>query len=241
MTVRPARRIVAMGGGGFSMGFGLELDDGLLALAGATTSSPRVLFVPTASGDSADYIVRFYTAFAGRAAASHVSLFRRVDDDLEALCRAQDVIYVGGGNTANMLAVWRTHGFDRALRAAYEAGVVVAGISAGAVCWFEDGVTDSFGEPLRPLGTGLGWLPGPMVPHYDGEAARRPTLHRLVVDDVWPQALAVDDAAAAVFVDETLAEVWSARDGAAAYHVSVVDGFASERPLETVRPPREPG
>lgn len=227
-----------MGGGGFSMGFGLELDTGVLALTGVTR--PRVLFVPTASGDSADYIARFYAAFARPAEAAHVSLFRREHADLDALCRDQDVIYVGGVNTANMLAVWQTHGFDRALRSAYDAGVVMAGISAGAVCWFEDGVTDSFGRPLRPLGTGLGWLAGAMVPHYDGEADCRPTLHRLIVDDVWPHALAVDDGAAAVFVDEVLTEVWSAREGAAGHRVSVVDGFAAEHAIATVSPPRSP-
>jgi dipeptidase E len=234
--VRAARRVVAIGGGGFTMGFAHELDTGVLALT--ESERPHVLFVPTASGDSGDHIARFYAAFARRTEASHVGLFHRTVDDLAGLCCAQDVIYVGGGNTANMLAVWRTHGFDRALRAAYEAGVVIAGISAGAVCWFEDAVTDSFGPPLRPLGAGLGWLPGPLVPHYDSEPGRRPALHQLVVDGVWPSGLAVDDGAALVFVDEQLTEVWSARARAAAYRVTVKDGYASEHRLDTERPPR---
>jgi dipeptidase E len=237
MTANPTpRHLVALGGGGFSMGFAAELDDGLLALTGA--DHPRVLFVPTASGDAADYIARFYRAFARRAAASHCELFRR-DGDLEALCRAQDLIYVGGGNTANMLAVWRIHGMDRALRAAYDAGVVIAGISAGAVCWFEDAVTDSYGLPMRALGTGLGWLPGPLVPHYDGEAERRPVTHRLVGDGTWPHgALAVDDGAAAVFVDEQLVEVWSAQANATAYRVSLAGGAPAEQRLDAIAPPR---
>jgi peptidase E len=160
------------------MGLETGIDDGLLALAGH--ARPRVLFVPTASGDSADLITRFYAAFARRSEASHVSLVRREIADLDALCRDQHLIYVGGGNTANMLAMWRVHGFDRALRAAYEAGVVITGVSAGAVCWFDDAVTDSFGMPMRRLGDGLGWLRGVLVPHYDREAQRRPVLARLV-------------------------------------------------------------
>lgn len=228
------RRVVPMCGG-FSTGAGPDIDAGLLALIGAPR--PRVLFVPTASGDAEGYIARFYAAFADAAEPSHVSLFRRGDPDLEALCRAQDLIYVGGGNTANMLAVWRVHGMDRALRAAYDAGVLITGISAGAVCWFEDAITDSFGYPLRPLGDGLGWLPGPLVPHYDGEAGRRPALHRAVVDRVWPSGLAVDDGAALVFEDETLVEVWTARPGAAAYRVEVAGDAAVEHRLPA-GPPR---
>ena len=225
-----------MGGGGFSMEMGLGLDDELLSATGAPR--PRVMFVPTASGDSADYVARFHAAMDERAEATHVSLFRREHDDLAALCRRQHVIYVGGGNTANMIAIWRTHGFDRALRAAYEAGVILAGVSAGAVCWFEDGVTDSFGQPLRRLGDGLGWLRGAMVPHYRFEPARRPTTHALIEEGVWPHALAVDDGAAAVYVNEALAEVWSAEPGATAYRVQLVEGTITEETLVTVTVPR---
>jgi dipeptidase E len=124
---------------------------------------PRICFVPTASGDSSMYITRFYEAFVGRAEASHLGLFGRPRTDTAAVLAAQDIVYVGGGNTANMLAVWRVHGVDRMLRAAWERGVILTGVSAGMICWFEAGVTDSFG-PLAALRDGLGILPGSGLP-----------------------------------------------------------------------------
>jgi peptidase E len=139
------RQIVAMGGGGFSMEPDNPLlDDYILSLA--STDRPRICFLPTASGDDPTYIVNFYTAFAGRADASHLPLFSRRGEDAQAFLLDQDVIYVGGGNTENMLAIWRVHGVDRALRAAWDAGIVLAGLSAGSLCWFETGTTDSFGS-----------------------------------------------------------------------------------------------
>src|SRR5919201_2079274 len=137
------RHIVAMGGGGFSMDDAV-LDDYVLGLAAA--ERPAVCFLPTASGDADSYVVRFYAAFPPeRARASHLPLFARDDRDPRAYLLAQDVVYVGGGNTVNMLAVWRAHGVDAALREAWEAGVVLTGLSAGSLCWFEGGVTDSYG------------------------------------------------------------------------------------------------
>ena len=158
------------------------LDDHVLELgrAGGGRERPRVCFVPTASGDSAEYIAGFYAAFARRSEASHLALFARTVVDIEAMLLDQDVVYVGGGNTVNMLAVWRVHGVDRALRRAWESGVVMAGVSAGAICWFEGGTTDSFGPDLAGLSDGLGFLPGSFSPHYDGEPGRRPLFRRLV-------------------------------------------------------------
>lgn len=209
--------IIALGGGGFSMEASPLLDDFVLASAGRP--DPRVLFVPTASGDSADYIARFYRALARRARCRHVELFRRTEPDLRALVLDHDVVYVGGGNTANMLAVWRVQGFDVALREAHRAGVVLAGISAGAVCWFEGAVTDSLAPELRPLHDGLGLLPGVMVPHYDGEAERRPALHRLLADGAFASAWAADDSAALCFEGGALAEVVASRAGASGWRV----------------------
>ena len=144
------RHIVAMGGGGFSMEpRNPKLDDFVLSLA-RRKRRPRVCFVGTASGDSDSYIRRFHEAFPpSRAAATHLTFFERKVRDLKSFVMEQDVIYVGGGSSANMLAVWRLHGLDKVLRAAWNAGVVMAGISAGAICWFEDGLTDSFGMPFR--------------------------------------------------------------------------------------------
>jgi dipeptidase E len=210
------RQIIAMGGGGFSM----EPDNPLLdehVLAATGIAQPRVCFLPTASGDAEGYIARFYDAFGLRAEPSHLGLFHREVADVEAFLCAQHLIYVGGGNTANMLAVWRVHGVDRALRAAWHRGVVLAGVSAGAVCWFEAAVSDSFG-PLSPLRDGLGLVPGTCAPHYDGDPERRPAFARMVKAGL-PPGYGVDDGAALHFVDDALAEVVTSRPEARAYRV----------------------
>jgi dipeptidase E len=142
----------------------------------------------------------------------------------------QDVVYVGGGSTANLLVVWRLHGLDRALRAAYGAGVVLAGISAGMNCWFEASVTDSFGPELAGLPDGLGFLPGSACPHYDGEALRRPVYHRLVAEG-FPGGYAADEGAALVFADGELSEVVASRPGVQGYRVALVDGEVVEEPI----------
>jgi dipeptidase E len=149
-------------------------------------------------------------------------------DDLRDLALAHDAILVCGGNTANMLAVWRVHGFDRILREAWEAGVVLFGWSAGMICWFEAGVTDSFGPQLAGMRDGLGFLPGSACPHYDGEDLRRPVYTGLVADG-FPPGLALDDAAAARFDGTELVEVVATADGARGYRV----GSDGEVPLET--------
>ena len=140
-----------------------RLDKWLVSLA--RRSRPRVLFIPTASGDAKDYIRRFYRAFARYPCRpTHLQLFNRVAVDLRKQVVSQDLIYVGGGNTANLLAIWKVHGLDNALREAWHEGVVLCGVSAGAICWFEGGVTDSFGQTLRALEGGLALLPGSFCP-----------------------------------------------------------------------------
>jgi peptidase E len=228
--------IVAMGGGGFSM----EPDNPLLddfvldlARAGRGRDRPRVCFVPTASGDADGYVARFYAAFARRAEASHLALFNRTVVDLERFVLEQDVVYVGGGNTANLLAVWRTHGLDRLLARAWAEGTVLTGLSAGSICWFEGGTTDSFG-PLGALRDGLALLPGSHSPHYDGEPERRPAYHRLVADGSLPDGHAADDGAALVFRGTMLAEVVASRPAARVYRVvRGPDGAAVETELAT--------
>jgi dipeptidase E len=227
------RNIVALGGGGFSMEPDNPLlDDFVLSLA-RRKRRPRICFIATASGDSDSYIRRFHEAFPpSRAAAIHLTFFERKVRDLKSLVMEQDVIYVGGGSSANMLALWRLHGLDKALRAAWNAGTVMAGISAGAICWFEDGVTDSFGMPYRALDDGLGFVRGACCPHYDGEKERRPTLLRLVRRG-FPSTLALDDGAAAHFVGTRLSEAVSSRPQARACRVSLVNGKAIEFPIPT--------
>jgi dipeptidase E len=148
-------------------------------------------------------------------------------DDLRGVALAHDVIMVAGGNTANMLAVWRVHGFDSVLREAWESGILLTGWSAGMICWFEAGVTDSFGPQLEGMRDGLGFLAGSACPHYDGEKLRRPVYERLVRDG-FPPGLALDDAAGAHFVGTELHEVVASSPGAGGYRVTA-DG---EVPLD---------
>jgi dipeptidase E len=213
------RHVVALGGGGFSdrAGAVTPLDRFIVSLA--VTDDPRICFVPTASGDASPYVERFYAAFSQiRCRPSHVSLFGPAYPRLPENLLEQDVVYVGGGSTANMLAVWRLHGVDDALRVAWARGVVLCGISAGSLCWFEGGVTDSFGA-LRPIRDGLGILPGTNCPHYDSEAERRPTYQRAVSDGTLGPGLAADDGVGLHFRGTELAAVVSERQGAAAYRV----------------------
>jgi peptidase E len=214
-------QIFAMGGGGFSMEpENPLLDDHLLSLVDSGRT-PRVCFVPTASGDSEGYIARFMDAFGpDRAEASVLTLFKRTVQDLHAFVMSQDIIYVGGGNTANLLAIWRVHGLDVVLKEAYQSGVIMAGVSAGMNCWFEASVTDSFeADGCGPLPDGIGLIPGSACPHYDGEALRRPR-YRELVDAGFPEGIAADDGVGLHYVGTDLQEVVTCRPDTAAYRVT---------------------
>jgi len=151
---------------------------------------------------------------------TEISFYPWPPADLREQALAADAILVGGGNTANMLAVWRVHGFDRILREAWEAGVLLTGWSAGMICWFEAGVTDSFGPELDGMRDGLGFLPGSACPHYDGEELRRPVYTRLIRDEGFPAGIALDDGVAAVYEGTELREVVTARPAAGGYRVA---------------------
>ena len=207
---------MALGGGGFSDQDEPRLDDFVLGLAGS--DRPRICFLGTASGDSPTYVVKFYDAFRERARPSHLELFGRPRRDLRELLLGQEIIYVGGGNTANMLAIWRVHGVDRILREAWERGIVLAGISAGSICWFDAGVTDSFGDELVPLDC-LGFLRGSNCPHYDSEPDRRPTYRGLVESGTLPPGFAAEDGVGLHFAGAELAEIVGGRAGARAFRV----------------------
>ena len=218
-----------MGGGGFSMEpDNPALDQFVLSLT--RRENPSVCFLATASGDAESYIDSFYTAFRRLPCRpTHVPLFARTPD-LKAVLLEQDVIYVGGGNTKSMLAVWREWGIPELMRRAWESGTVLAGVSAGAICWFETGLTDSSGTGLYPLAC-LGFLPGVCCPHYDGEPERRPALHGLLERGTITSALALDDGAAAHFINGTLANIVSSRPHARAYRVERVGGQVRETVL----------
>ena len=183
---------------------------------------PRLCVLNTAVGDDPNAYLRFYDRLAETPArVRHLALFPMPNvADPEDLLMSQDVIFVGGGSVANMVAVWRVHGIDEFLRKAWHAGIVLAGSSAGGICWFEGGTTDSFGVRLRPFTDGLGMLAGSFCPHYSSEQERRPLYRRLVADGTLPDGVACDDGAGAHYVDETLAELVADRPEANAYRVA---------------------
>jgi dipeptidase E len=226
------RTILAMGGGGFTADPGdPALDELVLQLAAKPV--PRILFLPTASGDPRDQIARFHSAFGDRPCEPDVlSLFRLAElrRPLAEVVLSQDVIYVGGGSMRNLLAIWHVHGLDRLLREAWERCVVLAGLSAGAMCWFQGGVTTSNGPP-QPT-PGLGLLPGSLSVHADGQPARAPVYRAAVADGTLPPGWLADDGAALLFRDMTLERVVSARRGAGAARVDLVDGEVVQTPIE---------
>jgi peptidase E len=209
------RHIVGLGGGGDTPEQTQLLYDYVLSLTGR--EQPRLLYVPTAVGDSDEGIVTFYERFAGRGQLSHLKTFPWPPADLRELILSQHAISVSGGNTANMLAIWKVHGIDRLMREAWQQGVILWGASAGMICWFEHGVTDSFGPQLEGMDC-LGFLPGSACPHYDGEAERRPR-YRELVDGGFAEGIAADDGVALHYVGTEIAEIVTCRPGAAAYRV----------------------
>ncbi|GAB3243943.1 Type 1 glutamine amidotransferase-like domain-containing protein [Chitinimonas naiadis] len=226
------QQLIVLGGGGFSMEKTPALDRYFLAATGK--ARPRVCFLPTASGDAESYLLKFYASHAQYdCIPSHLSLFRPSCRDLAGLLLQQDAIFVGGGNTRSMLALWQEWGLPQALRAAYEAGVVLGGISAGMICWFETGLTDSNPGPLSPL-AGLGWLAGGACPHFDGEPERRPRLHELVQQGIMPASWALDDGAALHFIDGDLHRAVSSRQNAKAWRLGLSrQGLVQETAHET--------
>ena len=225
------RQIVVVGGGGFG-----PLLDFVLGLT--RRKKPRVCRIGTATADRPEATLGFYSAMvAAGAVPSHLDLFPMPNvSDIGAHLLQQDAVWVGGGSVANLLAVWRVHGVDRSLREAWESGVVLSGVSAGGLCWFEAGTTDSFGVELRPFTNGLGFLAGSHCPHYDSEERRRPTYHRLVSQGVIPAGYAADDGVALHFVDRDLADVLADREVAKAWRVErAADG---DGVIETAIAPR---
>jgi dipeptidase E len=218
------RQIVGLGGAGSTEEETGRLIEHVVGLA--EKSSPKVCFVPTAVGDDADSVLRIYGLLPAQARTSYLPFFPWPPDDLRRFALDQDVIFVGGGNTANALAIWRVHGFDEILRDAWEGGIVLTGWSAGMICWFEAGVTDSFGPQLAGMRDGLGFLAGSACPHYDGEDLRRPVYTRLVGDG-FPPGVAADDGVGLHYVGTELAEAVSVSEEAGAYRVDA----GGEEPL----------
>lgn len=225
------KKILAMGGGGFSMEPGnLLLDQFFFSLA--EKNNPSVCFIGTASGDAEGYIDRFYEYMKDHEVIpSHLSLFKAPAGSLRDYILSKDVIYVGGGNTRNLMALWREWGLDKIIIEAYNNGVVLGGLSAGGLCWFEEGVTDSVPGTLSKLSC-LNILPGSFCPHYDGEEDRRPSFHRLIKNGL-KAGLACDDSAAVYFEDGKFVSSVSSIESASSYHVSLVNNSIEEAKIPT--------
>lgn len=228
------KQILAMGGGGFSMEpDNLLLDRFLLSLS--DKKRPKICFIGTASGDAESYIERFYESMKGLdCEPSHLALYRGPEGNLRDFVMDKDIFYVGGGNTRNLLVLWKEWGLDKYLREAYQNGTVLGGISAGSICWFEQGVTDSVPGKLSSLDC-LGFIKGSNCPHYDGESERRDAYHRLILEGM-KDGVACDDGVAAYYVDDQLVEYVSSRESASAYEVvlsgnSIQEGRVTPRYL----------
>src|ERR1700757_3037860 len=220
------RNIVGLGGAGSTEAETRRLIAHVVGLAGK--AAPKVCFVPTAVGDDDSSVLRFYGLLPDEARSSPLPFFPWPPEDLRGFTLEQDVIFVNGGNTANMLAIWRVHWVEQILLESWEAGVVLTGWSAGMICWFEAGVTDSFGPQLDGMRDGLGFLSGSACPHYDGEELRRPVYTKLVAEG-FPPGVALAGAAAAQSAGRELVEVVATAEDARGYRV----GPSGEEPLAT--------
>jgi len=210
----------------------LALDQYILTLTGK--ERPKVCFLATASGDAEEYIERFHASLETLGTEhSHVSLTRYNQSDPDGHLLDQDVIYVGGGNSFQMLLVWRAHGIEETLRQAWEKGVILCGVSAGALCWFSGSITDSWGHPLQVLKDGLGFLPESHCPHYDGERERQKIYEESIADGELPAGIAVEDSCGVLYRGTQLVESVCSVPGKTAYRVTADGGKAKRTPIPT--------
>ena len=194
------RQVIAIGGGGFGRSQESNLIEQYI-LDQTSKKKPKICFIPTATGDLDPYIVNFYSVFTKlKCVPSHISFFKRTID-LQAHIQKQDAIFVGGGNTKSMLAVWRDWGLDLILKDAYDRGVVMSGVSAGAICWFEGGLTDSWASDLKMMEC-MNFIPGNCAPHYDEEPERRPATKKFLENKSIDFMYGIEGGAALHFIDE---------------------------------------
>ena len=236
MSNSPKKQIIAIGGGGFSK-YGEYSPSNFLMeeyiLKQTQKDNPRICFIPTASGEAPKYIVDFYRTFTNFSCKpTHLSLFEPPIQGIEAFILEQDAIYVGGGNTKSMLALWKEWKLDVYLKKAWEKGIVLSGISAGALCWFEEGVTDSIPGTLTRLPC-MGFLAGSHCPHYDSESARRGSFQQMIKDGM-SNGIACDDNVAAHYIDDHLAKVVRASGKGSAFQVQKSGEEIVEKALDVV-------
>ena len=215
---------MAIGGGKFCEGMARFLAE----LTGQ--ERPRVLYIGTAAAEDPESALRMYDRFGSQVELSRLEFFPWPPEDLRSTVLDQNLIFVGGGNTANMLAIWRVHGVDELLREALDRGVVLSGSSAGGICWFAEGITDSFGPQLDTMDC-LGFLAGSFCPHYDDEELRRPRYHGLLQNGL-TGGYAADAGVGLHFVEDELREVVACEEGSKAYRVELRDGKVVEEPIE---------
>jgi dipeptidase E len=226
------RQIIAMGGGGFSMEPGNPLLDQYI-ISQARKPNPSVCFFPHGTDDAIRYVFNFYKAFTQlNARPAYLSLFTPPTADLESFLLEQDVIYVGGGNTKSMLALWREWKLDEILNKAYQNGTVLTGLSAGANCWFRQFNTDSVPGKLTTM-SGLGLIDVSFCPHYDGEVERRPSIHQMISENTMIPGYAADDGAAGHFINEKLQYAVSSRPNAKVYHIRKNNEAVTEEIINT--------
>lgn len=224
--------IVAIGGGGFGRNPKKPIiEDYILKLSPAP--KPNITFFPTASAEDQGYIINFYDAFSKlHCSPKHISLFKQTPD-LESIIKNSDVIYVGGGNTKSMIAVFKEWGLDKMLFKAYKDGKVLSGVSAGAICWFDKGITDSWADELKLLDC-LDFLPGVCCPHYDGEVNRRPSIENFLRKDKISHALCIEDGAAVHFKNGMIKTAVSFYENKNSYNVALSGDNLIENPLNKI-------
>ena len=225
-----SRHIIAIGGGGFGRNPNKPvIEDYIVNLS--SSSKPNVTFFPTASAEDGNYIVNFYTAFSKlNCNAQHISLFKKTPD-LKSIIEQSDIIYIGGGNTKSMLAVFREWNLDNLIVNAYKKGKILAGVSAGAICWFNKGVTDSWAHGLQILDC-MNVLDGVCCPHYDGEANRRPSVEKFLKNNDIEDCLCIEDGAAVHYQNELLKTAISFYKDKNVYNVK----YDSNKLVETALP-----
>ena len=226
------KQIIAIGGGGFGRTPGEGLIEKYI-LDQSEKDVPNICFIPTATGDNEAYKVNYYSTFSKlECSPSHLDFFKRTPD-LKELILKQDVIFVGGGNTKSMLAVWKDWGLDLLLKEAYEKGVIMSGVSAGAICWFDQGITDSWAEDLKVMDC-LGFIEGACCPHYDEEPQRKPSLNKFITEKVLKSCYAVDGGCALHIEDEKEFKSVVFSENKNSFLVEMKDNKVAEKPYSTI-------
>ena len=226
------KQIIAIGGGGFGRSPGEGLIEKYI-LDQSEKDVPNICFIPTATGDNEAYKVNYYSTFSKLdCLPSHLDFFKRTPD-LKELILKQDIIFVGGGNTKSMLAVWKDWGLDLVLKEAYEKGVIMSGVSAGAICWFDQGITDSWAEDLKVMDC-LGFIEGACCPHYDEEPQRKPSLNKFITEKVLKSCYAVDGGCALHIEDEKEFKSVVFSKNKNSFLVEMKDNQVAEKPYSTI-------